>query len=309
VLSTTMQDAANAGTMRALRVMRLVRIVRALRVQRLISLVDGLRTLVYSIVVTLKSLFWAIVLLTIIMYVVGVTLTQVVIEHFNQMGPQGQRHEGLDRFFSSLDSTMFTLFESISGGLSWDEATRSLGEVSFLLVWLYTAYIAFTCFAVLNVVTGVFCHSAIESAQKNPDVIAQALIANQKMYIKNIERLFAQVDADKSAVISFAEFEKVVTDPTSRAYMAAMEIEAMDAWTLFKLLDTDKDGVIELEEFVTGCLQLKGVAKNVEIANVTYGLNKLERKLGKLSACLEEIRRGLGLLHARDGLHQGETPA
>eukprot|EP00413_Alexandrium_margalefii_P030028 CAMPEP_0204556198 /NCGR_PEP_ID=MMETSP0661-20131031/29422_1 /ASSEMBLY_ACC=CAM_ASM_000606 /TAXON_ID=109239 /ORGANISM="Alexandrium margalefi, Strain AMGDE01CS-322" /LENGTH=59 /DNA_ID=CAMNT_0051563305 /DNA_START=56 /DNA_END=231 /DNA_ORIENTATION=+ len=59
---------------------------------------------------------------------------------------------------------MFTLFQAITGGISWHEPVETLGQVSVMLVWLFTAYLSFTYFAVMNVVTGVFCNSAIESA-------------------------------------------------------------------------------------------------------------------------------------------------
>lgn len=284
-------DTLSPSSLRTVRVIRLARFVRALRVQRLIHLVSGLRTLVYSIAVTLKSLVWALILLTIIMYTVGVALTQIVIDHLITTSTPETRGGALRLYWRSLDVSMFTLFQSISGGVSWNEAALPLGDVSNVLVWILGAYIAFTYFAVLNVVTGVFCHSAIESAQKNPDVIAQALIANQKLYIKNIERLFAQVDEDKSECITYHEFEKVISDPDNRAYLAALEIEAVDAWTLFKLLDIDKDGIIQMDEFVTGCLQLKGVAKNVEIADLSYKLDRLQRRLDKTNTHLQELLR------------------
>lgn len=48
---------------------------------------------------------------------------------------------------------MLTLFMSIAGGLSWEEAMRPLRTVSPVAVIFLTLYIVITVFAVLNVAT------------------------------------------------------------------------------------------------------------------------------------------------------------
>uniref|UniRef100_A0A7S0FU66 EF-hand domain-containing protein n=1 Tax=Pyrodinium bahamense TaxID=73915 RepID=A0A7S0FU66_9DINO len=291
VISTMQDDGfANTGNVRTMRIVRLARFMRCLRVQRLIRLVSGLRTLVFSIAATLKSLFWALMLLLIIMYMVSVTLTQVVVDYLVAGDPHAPISVGIGVYWRSLDVSMFTLFKSISGGLSWHDAVTSLAEVSVALAWIFTAYVAFTYFAVMNVMTGVFCNSAIESAQRNPDVIAQNLISNRQVYVQNLEKLFTKVDEDANVLITFDEFEKVLTNPENRAFLTALEIEATDAWTLFKLIDTDGDGAIQKDEFVAGCLQLKGVARNFEMVGLQNELKRLEKKLLKFMNRVEEVR-------------------
>eukprot|EP00411_Alexandrium_monilatum_P090932 CAMPEP_0175752088 /NCGR_PEP_ID=MMETSP0097-20121207/61577_1 /TAXON_ID=311494 /ORGANISM="Alexandrium monilatum, Strain CCMP3105" /LENGTH=232 /DNA_ID=CAMNT_0017060847 /DNA_START=29 /DNA_END=723 /DNA_ORIENTATION=+ len=232
------------------------------------------------------------------MYIVGITLTEFIVD-FKTHAPEAEPLPAdLDTFWKSLDASMFTLFQSISGGLSWQEAVVPLQEVSLVLAWIFTVYIAFTYFAVLNVVTGVFCNSAIESAQQTPEVIGQRLMANRKVYVDNLEKLFKQVDEDNNVVITFSEFEKIISNPENRAFLSALEIEAGDAWMLFKLIDSDKDGIIQKDEFIHGCLQLKGMARGVELASLSSEVLRLERKLrrymGKLSEMRSLLRRVLG---------------
>eukprot|EP00434_Breviolum_minutum_P024177 symbB.v1.2.021343.t1/scaffold1836.1/size99329/14 len=43
------------------------------------------------------------------------------------------------------------------------------------------------------------------------------------------------------------------------------------------LLDVDKNGVIDLDEFVNGCMQLHGPAKSLQMAKMGYE-NKLTRQ-------------------------------
>ena len=66
------------STLRALRVLRLARIVKAVRLMRVFRFVRALRTLITSIFHTLKSLFWALVLMVLIVYVFGRSLSRLL---------------------------------------------------------------------------------------------------------------------------------------------------------------------------------------------------------------------------------------
>ena len=63
------------STLRAIRILRLARIVKAVRLMRVFRFVRALRTLISSIFHTLKSLFWALVLMVLILYVFGASAT------------------------------------------------------------------------------------------------------------------------------------------------------------------------------------------------------------------------------------------
>merc|ERR1711953_1521249 len=119
-------------------------------------------------------------------------------------------------------------------------------------------YLSFTYFAVLNVVTGVFCSSAIETAQRNPEIIAHSLIDGEYQYMENLKKLFATIDEDDSGTINISEFEKLVSDEMTRAYFRALELDTSDAWTLFKLIDAGGGGKIDIDEFIGGCEALRG---------------------------------------------------
>ena len=64
---------AGVINLKALRVIRVTRIVKAVRLMRIFRFVMALRTLITSIVHTLQSLFWALALLVLIVYVFAVS--------------------------------------------------------------------------------------------------------------------------------------------------------------------------------------------------------------------------------------------
>ena len=42
------------------------------------------------------------------------------------------------------------------------------------------------------------------------------------------------------------------------------------AWSFFKLLDLDSGGAVEIEEFLMGCLRLRGSARAIDIAKLIH---------------------------------------
>ncbi|CAJ1337572.1 unnamed protein product [Effrenium voratum] len=93
---------------------------------------------------------------------------------------------------------MLSLFMSIAGGVSWVEVLAPLKFISSAWTVCFLFYIAFTYFAVLNVVTAVFCQSAIEAAQSDQVTMVQTLLDNKESHLKKFKALFSELGAEDS---------------------------------------------------------------------------------------------------------------
>lgn len=279
----------SASHLRMLRVLRLARAFRGIRAMRLLRFIASLRTLMYSIVNTLRSLAWTVLLLVMIFYIFGVAFTQAISDHCRDeaIGVTGDVNavpqcssQTINAQWLSLPRSMLTLFKSATNGIAWGDVADPLFEVSFFLVVVFIIYFAFTFFAVLNVVTGVFCHTAIESANSDKDIAIRVQLNQQQSYVRAIKGMFRDIDADGSNSITIDEFERTLDDERMKAYLASIDVDTVDAWTLFSLIDKDMSGCIDVEEFVTGCLNLRGSAKALHIAKMSYE-NKHTRQMMK----------------------------
>jgi len=292
-LGELMMD-SNTGGVRIVRLLRISRLLRILRITRVMRFIRALRTLVYSIFCTLKSLSWAMVLLFLIIYVFGILFTQAVNDHlvetldeYGMLRDVADDHWVLPMYWGSLPRAMFTLFQSISGGLNWDIVARSLSEIHTMWTVLFACFIAFTHFAVLNVVTGVFCQSAMESAQRDQDMVLQLETTHNKAaHVSRIKELFESISSDDSGFLTLTEFERHLKSESVQAYFTSIEVEVDDAWTIFKLLGT-QGGAFDIEDFVMGCLRLKGVARSVDIALLLNDQKWLAKKVVDLTTCVE----------------------
>mmetsp|Transcript_68757 Transcript_68757/g.223904 ORF Transcript_68757/g.223904 Transcript_68757/m.223904 type:complete len:657 (+) Transcript_68757:64-2034(+) len=245
-------------------VLRTLRLVRITRLVRMIRLVEDLRMMLSSIVASLKHLVWTILLLVALIYCVAICITEVV-----SMAGEAEQSE-VQLWWGTLDRSMLTLFESITGGLSWDEAVRPLHHhVSPFMAYVFCAYIAFCLFAVLNVVTGVFVNQASVQAQEDKDT-----------YLANsISDLFFKGSGVDSSDITWDKFSHMLNTPDMQEYFEAINVDISEAEGLFALLDVDGSGSVDPQEVVDGCLRLRGQAKAIELSLLSQQTRVMFEKL------------------------------
>merc|ERR1712083_258523 len=129
-------------------------------------------------------------LLIIIIYVFGILFAQACTDYLlaNEVGGDEKLDPAmlarLTYHYATLPDAMLTLFMAISGGVSWMDVARPLRELDETWLMIFLVFITFTYFAVLNVVTGVFCQSAIESGKLDQEAMVQAVLSNKQLYIK-----------------------------------------------------------------------------------------------------------------------------
>ncbi|CAE7814748.1 PPR10 [Symbiodinium sp. CCMP2456] len=271
--STSIDNFGGLAGLRAFRIVRITRIVKTVRLMRIFRFVLALRTLVYSILHTLKALFWALVLLFLIIYVFALIFTQAINGHLHDPEapqlPAAELEVSLT-FYGTLIDTMASLFMSVTDGVSWEKIYRPLYLISPLWSFLFLFYVCFVYFAVLNVLTAVFCQSAIESAENDHATAVQNMMANKEMHLKKIRALFSQLGNEESGVITFGQFESKIHSPEVREYFETLGLDVEDAWSFFKLLDRDGGGSVEVAEFLKGCLRFRGQARAIDIGQLLH---------------------------------------
>lgn len=261
------------------RLARVVRIVRVVRVVRVLRFFRSFRILLTMIFGTLKNGVWAALLLILIMYIFGVFFAQNVADTIaHEKTDESEGYEPMDEkhkvalylYFGTLPRAVFTLFKSIIGGLDWHDVVLPLSQCGWWNVLFFLAYMIFIQLVVMNVVTGLFLQSAIEQAQQDQEHGIQVRLDEKEVFVTRLEQLFKELDSSNDGSISLQEFEAHLQSPHMQALLQTFEIENADAWTLFKLLDADGGGSVDIDEFVSGCIRLKGPARSIQIAQLMY---------------------------------------
>merc|ERR1712203_4802 len=78
-------------------------------------------------------------------------------------------------------------------------------------------------------------------------------------------------------------FEEAVEDASMVAYFSALGLEIADVKSLFVLLDRDQTGSIDIEEFLVGCLRLRGEARSLDLAKLQFESEWMVQSLENLT--------------------------
>lgn len=280
----------NAGVLRVLRVLRLVRVIRLVRVMRFFT---DLRIMVCGIISSMHSLFWAIILLMMIMFIFAIWTMQILsyefIEGVDDRVGEDDKQVVLDNF-GNLYMTMYSLFKGISGGSDWGDFADPLSRISPGLAICFCFYICFAVFAVLNVVTGVFVENAIKSKDEDQDLLQMEVQATREKLIQKAIHVFETADCENPGELDADEFQRHLNDPAIRKYFSQLGIDvsgAQSASGLFTLLDFDCNGVVDVDEFIFGCERLKGQAKSLDLARLLHIIRAQSDRITDIACVLD----------------------
>lgn len=301
LLESVLSSQLELSHLRVMRFARLVKTLRGVRVMRLLHYISALRTLAHSILNTMRSLFWTLVLLLLTFYCFSLIFTQAVLDHcrietVTQTGNPNAAPEcgsQVDKYWSNVSQSMLTLFMSITGGLSWIDALEALTNSSVFALSFFVIYIVISVFAVLNVVTGVFCNTAIESAAADKEIAAMTQLKKHQDLAQSLHEIFDEMDADHSNTITLDEFREALECTKLPHFLESLGIATADAWTLFAFLDSDQSGDIEVEEFVSACLELNGPAKSYQIAQLSRENKLTRRAIKQMSTRITDMKAQL----------------
>jgi len=294
----TLYGFANSGSS-ALDEIKMLKTLRIIRVFRVFRFFRQLTQLALMIGDSVRSLVWAMVLLGVIIYVFAIVITAQATSYVQSLvetdspdwfdaadSSRDVTVSALNLAFGTLSRTVYTLFQTVLGGVSWGEVTTPLLKVGVLPFVLLLGYISFVVLAVLNVVTGVFVDNAFRSAEKQRELAIQKEIERKEQYVDQIKEFFQALDQDGSGDVTTAELAEMLADPTLSAYFRVLGFDIEDATRFVDLLDADESGSLGVEEFLEGCLRLRGRAQAVDVHHIIQMVKTLQRSFIELRSDL-----------------------
>ncbi|CAE7807866.1 para [Symbiodinium sp. CCMP2592] len=151
-------------------------------------------------------------------------------------------------------------------------------------------FIAFTYFAVLNVLTAVFCQTAIESAQNDQTTMVHTMISNKNAILAKLQSLFYEIGSDgcDRGQLTLGAFETKMKNPEVHDFLESLGLNVWDAWSFFKLLDADGGGAVDIEEFFQGCLRHRGAARSMDVGKIIQDQEWIIHNQGKFQVLVQD---------------------
>eukprot|EP00928_Gymnodinium_smaydae_P020699 TRINITY_DN18009_c1_g2_i1.p1 TRINITY_DN18009_c1_g2~~TRINITY_DN18009_c1_g2_i1.p1 ORF type:complete len:635 (+),score=101.23 TRINITY_DN18009_c1_g2_i1:30-1934(+) len=272
-----------------LRIIRLLRVVRWTRAIRTNRFFRELRIMVYSLMAAVKPLIWSVVLMGVFIVLFGVFFVDGLVAACTQLGPQSpQCSADLQQYFGTLSRASTSLYMSMSGGVDWGDVYEALRRLSNEYRYVFLLFITLGIMALQNVVTAVFVEVTTQRAQKDRELLVQQETEERIEFMQTMQRVFDELDTNGSGTLSLGEFEQQMDDEHILSFLSTLAIDVKQVRTLLMLLDRNQDGEVDIEEFINGCLRLKGEAKSLDMAILQFQVEWLVHNTSSLRQLVAE---------------------
>jgi len=268
------------------RLLRMVRLVRVLHLLRVVRFCSDLRIMVNGIAGSVKTLFWAMLLLGIVIFIFGVTFMQLAYNHL-RTNPDSS---DIMIYYGTLGRSMLTLFMAISGGIDWKDAVAPLSTLSEIIDYLMGVYVFFTVFCLINVVTGIFVDNAKALGEQEMLHQRAGQYLRRRRWVKEVVKLFAKMDISAEGDLSYEEFAAEIQDERVQECFRhlGINVENHTADELFELFDVDEDGKIDPHSFEQAIRQFHGAARSIDVYKLRRDTQKISKQLYALSHALAD---------------------
>mmetsp|Transcript_140331 Transcript_140331/g.448503 ORF Transcript_140331/g.448503 Transcript_140331/m.448503 type:complete len:262 (+) Transcript_140331:1100-1885(+) len=228
----------------------------------------------------MSTLFWSFLFIGLTVYVFAILFMSACTERFVAVGPKADDEISniLRERYGGIYSSMVTLFMVMTGGLDWKDAMTPLVTVWPVYEQAFIFFVFLMNFGVLNVVVGTFVATATEIASKDRQAFVKSEIRQLELAMHRIKTFFHEADTDKSGTLSWMEFRAHLQHPHVRAYFHGMGLDVSQAHLLFELLDGDENDATTIEEFLDGCLRLKGGARSLDMNMMLLMMRRMNDK-------------------------------
>jgi len=124
------------SNMSFLRVMRLMKMLKLLRMIRMLRTFRELRLIINSILASMKSTFWAILLVCTISFMFAIAFLQGATNYLKAEGDSIDKKvlAEINEYWSSVGRSMLTLYFAATGGMDWAPLADSLWHMGWVFI-------------------------------------------------------------------------------------------------------------------------------------------------------------------------------
>jgi len=298
------------GGGRLISMLRFIRLMRLIRLIRLMRLFKELWLVASGLFESSKTLCWIALMLVSFIYICAIFLTLAIgkndklyDQYFLDSG--GWDHEV---YFRSVTRSMFTLFQIVTFE-SWNERlVRHVVHNQPAMVIFFVVFIALTSFGLLNIVVGVICERTINTSEADENKMKRAQERDRQRVFDHLREIFETADEDGSGTLTLQEVRKAIDKPEIATKLKMIEFPVEDPKQIFTLLDFNNCGELSIDDFIAGCIRMKGTAKSKDLLAAQVAVDTMKRHFTYFEAELGKLKEKVSLLDdtARALVYQGE---
>eukprot|EP00435_Cladocopium_sp_Y103_P027243 s1005_g6.t1 len=241
------------GTARVVAMLRFVRMMRLARLLRLLKLFKDweLWLMVSGLLQSLKTLGWICLVALLFCYACAIICTTVI----------GHNDELYDPYFAKNESVVRHVV-----------ANQPAMLIFFLI------FVCISSLGLMSIMIGVVVENTLATANKDQNKLKARRERDRKQVFGQLQEIFEMADVDGSGTLKLEEVESAIQKPEIYNKLKMIDFPVDDPGQIFALLDYDESGELTTEEFITGCIRMKGPAKSKDLLVAQVGVDSMRKQ-------------------------------
>lgn len=279
-----------ANAMVLLRFVRPERLLLVVSYLRFAPQVGGmhLRLLVLACKTSIGALGWATVLLACLLLLSSIVFVQGASTYVDDASPSDPFVEDLREHFRSMPKTMLTLFVCLLGEADFKSIINVLRKVGHWYLFLFIALLLFLTLSVANVIVGVFVSDAIQVAKNDREITMRDQMLEARQNMNDLNDLWFVLELNHQQSLTRDQFRVQMRRPDVRQFLAKFKLDATDVDALFDLMDVDQTGEVDVEEFIVGCMRVRGMSNEVDTGITVQETKMLAKRIHRTMKTIQK---------------------
>lgn len=143
-------------------------------------------------------------------------------------------------------------------------------------------FVLFTTYGILNLVVGVIVERILAMSKQNKDRDYKRHMRDRQVALSHLRAAFEYMDEDGSGTLTLDELMKALDNPEISSRLRMVGFPMDDPEKIFMLLDVERSGELDLEQFLKGCTKMQGEAQSKDLLEVLVGVTQLGKQLDLL---------------------------
>jgi len=291
-----------------IRLLRLIKMLKMLRVIRVMKFFRVLRMMVSSIAGSMMTLMWSILMLGLMMLVFGLCFLQIIAGYLSDPSVLDSPNkeatlESIQMYWASVPQAIITLYYAVTGGADWEALAVPVREAGALYHCFFMFYIAFSVFAVLNVLTGLYVDTAtkvseMDNSSVEEELNVHAVTQTFRDFIVETEEEKQQASGNVTShtscsgrrpIVHWSTLERHWNTEAVKDFMALADIATIqDGHGTFVKVDHDCVGKVELDQFVEAILSSRMSPEKLEMMSIVSETKRCSSQQGMLLDIFQE---------------------
>jgi len=287
------------GQIRFLTVLRALRAVRLVKLVRMFPSFRELWLLVGGLVNSIRALCWVGLVVLIVLYVCSIVTTAEIGQKDDVYGV-GPSYDGevwpYKKYFGSVFASMFTLFQVMTLDAWCDDIVRHVVYRQPVMGILVVIFLFMTAFGLMNIVVGIIVENTLAAAQISDGRLEERKGKAKKQAVERLHEVLVKSDTNRTGEISIQEMRAANQSQIVQEQFEKIGLTFEEVTEIFKLLDYEQRGKVEVVRFTAACRELVGGSKRRDLAQVEVSVGALAQHLEHLDQQFSRIEKDISEL-------------